>query len=170
MFVKIGKYPKDMNKKRKIKVKIHDFDTYNLDHTLALIIVPALKKLKKEKNAAPFVDNSDVPEELSTPSDISFLDEKWFDRWGYVLDQMIWSFSELMRDWESDYYSGKSKFQFIPVDDAGNKVDKKDAVYFEHKISDKDTFKVDEKGLEKHRDKINNGLRLFAKYYSALWT
>jgi hypothetical protein len=170
MFVKIGKYPKNTNKKRKIKVKIHGFDTYNLDHALALIIVSALKKLKELKHGAPFVDNEDVPEELHSSGDVWNDDENWFKRWDYVLDQMIWAFSELMRDWESDYYSGKSKFQFIPVDEVGNKVDKKDAVYFEHKISDKDTFKVDEEGLEKHRDKINNGLRLFAKYYSALWT
>jgi hypothetical protein len=32
-----------------------------------------------------------------------------------------------------------------------------------------DTFKVDHNGMNKHNERINNGLRLFGKYYRNLW-
>jgi hypothetical protein len=32
-----------------------------------------------------------------------------------------------------------------------------------------DTFKVDREGMTKHQDRIDNGLRLFGKYFSGLW-
>lgn len=45
MKVNIGKYPK--KGQRKIKVEVDNDDTWSLDYTLALIILPALKKYKK---------------------------------------------------------------------------------------------------------------------------
>ena len=32
-----------------------------------------------------------------------------------------------------------------------------------------DTYKMDTEGLNKHRARMDNGLRLFGKYYSGLW-
>ena len=61
MFVKLGP-PGRKNKAETIV--IDDYDVWNLDCTLALIIVPALKLLKKKKQGAPVVDNEDVPENL----------------------------------------------------------------------------------------------------------
>ena len=183
MKINIGKYPKNCNKKRKIKVKIHEYDVYNLDHTLCYIILPALKLLNKVKHGAPNVDNDDVPEELRNTNSSEKENENSilythlypvmqnrFDRWDYVLEQMIWSFSELSRDWERDYYSGESRFKSIPVDENGNEVEKKKAKYFELRKNDKNTFKIDHAGMEQHREKIQEGLRLFAKYYTALWS
>ena len=46
MFVKLGN-PSRKNKAETII--IDDFDVWNLDHTMALILVPALKLLKKKK-------------------------------------------------------------------------------------------------------------------------
>jgi len=43
MFVKIGKYKKN-GKPQNTKVIIHDYDTWNLDATLAKIIWPSLEK------------------------------------------------------------------------------------------------------------------------------
>ena len=59
MFVKLGP-PGRKNKAETIV--IDDYDVWNLDSTLALIIVPALKLLKKKKQGAPVVQNEDVPE------------------------------------------------------------------------------------------------------------
>lgn len=39
----IGRYPKG-DKERKISIRIDPWDVWNMDHTLALIIVPMLKK------------------------------------------------------------------------------------------------------------------------------
>ena len=46
MKVNIGNYPKNGGD-RKVKIEITRSDTYSLDHTLALIIAPALREFKK---------------------------------------------------------------------------------------------------------------------------
>ena len=56
MFVKLGP-PGRKNKAETIV--IHDYDTWNIDVTLAHIIVPMLKQLKEKKHGAPFVDRSE---------------------------------------------------------------------------------------------------------------
>ena len=63
MYVKLGN-PSRKNKAETID--IHNYDTWNMDITLAYIIVPMLKQLKEVKHGAPFVDNEDVSDELRT--------------------------------------------------------------------------------------------------------
>lgn len=113
--VKIGKYLSntilmdicnwiDERKKRKIKIKIHDYDTWGADHTLSLIIVPLLEKLKENKHGAPFVKDEDLPEELRgecsseeySNGECDF--EHLKKRWDYVLDEMIYAFKEIRED------------------------------------------------------------------------
>lgn len=77
MRVEIGPYinnPKS-KKKRKIKVTIHSYDMWSLDHTLALIILPALKKFKK------------------------YADKRWDKD---DMDKMIWSFDQIANEKEYD--------------------------------------------------------------------
>jgi hypothetical protein len=70
-----------------------------MDHTLAPIILPMLQQLKKEKHGAPWVAVTDVPRELR-PSKKEVLeyskngstDPKFFERWNWVLDEMIYAF------------------------------------------------------------------------------
>jgi hypothetical protein len=47
MKVRIGKYPKGGGP-RPVRVEVDSDDTYSLDYTLALVIVPALKRFKKD--------------------------------------------------------------------------------------------------------------------------
>jgi len=54
MKVMIGPY-KDEGV-RKVQVAIHDYDTWSADHTLSLIILPLLKRLKELKHGSPIVD------------------------------------------------------------------------------------------------------------------
>lgn len=82
---------------RPIYVKIDDYDVWNLDSTLAHIIAPALKKLKDARDGAPYVDNADVPEHLRTLDTPSTktpyeVDDNFFLRWHWVLDEMIFAF------------------------------------------------------------------------------
>ena len=51
-------------KKRKIKIRIDKYDTWSMDHTLGMIILPMLKQLRDTKHGSPLVDSKDVPEEL----------------------------------------------------------------------------------------------------------
>ena len=74
---------------RKVKVKYNNYDTWNLDHTLALIILPGLKQLKDTKQGYPDVDNSDLPT-------VCLKDASGEEQWEWVMDEMIWAFSNII--------------------------------------------------------------------------
>ena len=96
---------------QKVKVRIDRWDTWSMDHTLAPIILPMLKQLKETKHGAPMVDMKDVPRELrATKKQLDAygkngdVDPKHFDRWDWILDEMIWAFEQKCRDdWMKDY-------------------------------------------------------------------
>jgi len=146
-------------KKRKVKVKIHDYDTWNLDHTLSLIILPALLKLKEDKSGVPNVYNEDVPDDLKSDSD-DF--ESLKRKWDYVLDEIIFAFNSQEDDWESQFCSGEIDFCFEKI--KGNEK------FLELKHGKNDTFKIDFEGRSLYQKRITNGFILFGKYYEALWT
>lgn len=94
----IGPYPNG-NKKRKIKIKIDDYDLWNADMTIAIILVPLLKQLKNSKSGAPHVSNEDVPKHLhSTSKDQFEIDDLYFNRWKWVLDELIWTFKQIKKE------------------------------------------------------------------------
>jgi hypothetical protein len=126
---------------KKVKyVHIDYWDTWNMDATLASIILPMLKQLKETKQGFPFVNNEDVPESLRSEFDPENMfeapgepfEEIWIARWDYVLDEMIWSFQ-----FEAD---GKNLL-----------------------------FDVSDEEYVKYSKKLANGFRLFGKYYQNLW-
>lgn len=160
-------------------VKIDRYDTWNMDSTLATIILPMLVQLKATKHGAPFVDDEDVPKTLRSTTKAAQrtvkntwdTDGNFQRRWDWILNELIWTFEQLHpnNDWEAKYHSGKIDFISIPIDAEGNKIDKKDAKLFELGKGPNDTHKFDKVGFEKHNARITNGLRLFGKYYRGLW-
>ena len=90
-----------------------------MDHTLSLIIHPMLVKLKNSKAGCPYTDMEDAP---------NIHDD--FERWNYILDEMIFAHNYVISDW------------------------------------------LDENGdyNKELQNRADNGLRLFGKYYSALWS
>lgn len=154
----------DKFRNRTVVVQIDRWDTYNMDHTLSLIILPMLKQLKESKHGAPAVDDEDVPEELwSTNGEKENLwssDSNYFKRWDWVIDELIWTFEQLS-DENSDeqFYSGEHDIVRTKNEDG--------TLSWEN--GPKDTFKVDREGLEAHHKRIKNGLRLFGKYFQGLW-
>lgn len=171
MQVQIGPYPKG-EKERRIKIKIHPYDVWSLDHTLAIIIHPALVLLKEKKHGAPYVDDADVPIELRKSSFIGPMQNDWdtdlfhFDRWDWVLDEMIWAFDHILNDdWENEFHSGVVDHEFAPLDE----VDNDGEPLYEWKQGPNHTFKIDIEGLKKMRDRIDNGTRLFGVYFTNLW-
>jgi hypothetical protein len=129
--------------------------TWSMDHTLAFIVVPMLKQLKDTKHGAPFVDDEDVPEHLRStsapPKENEWdTDEHHFARWDWVLDEMLWAFEMLTKDdWESDYYGDWIKDGPGPL-----------SGHFDW---------TDDEGRKKANARIDNGLRLFGKYFRCLW-
>lgn len=84
-------------REQKVKVRIDRWDTWSMDHTLAHIILPMLKQLKGTKHGAPWTDDEDVPIELRStsakPKENEWdTDELFFDRWGWILNEMIYAF------------------------------------------------------------------------------
>lgn len=146
----------DKRSDQRIKVKIHNYDVWSMDHTLAYIVVPMLKKLKEKKHGAPFVDNADVPKELRmSKKELDAFhtdgssDDKFFKRWDWVMDEMIWAFEQKTYDWEEQYYG-----EWQPSED------KPLGGYF---------LNPDDEGRKSHQERMTNGFRLFGKYYENLW-
>lgn len=174
MKVYIGPYKDDCSD-RDISVEIHEYDSWSADETLAHIIVPVLKQLKETKHGAPYVDLDDVPKELHPTEDVSereigYVDSTHFERWDWVLDEMIWAFEQQLIDWEEQYSTGEADIYSVPVDKDLNEIEDEDAAeYFEMRRGPNDTLVIDFEGLKAHRARMARGTTLFGKYYSSLW-
>ena len=156
-------------------VKIDKWDTWSMDHTLSYIILPMLKQLKETKHGSPFVDDEDVPDELKSTSAPPKENEydtaaNHFKRWDYVLDEMIFAFEHKVDDsWEDAYRSGDFDTIWVPVDAKGNEVPKGEHKYYQMKDGPKHTYQCDYDGMKIVHDRMENGFRLFGKYYQGLW-
>jgi len=188
MEVFIGPYPEG-EEPRDVRIKIEKHDTWNMDHTLALLILPMLKQLKETKQGAPHVDNEDVPEELRMPdgwyeekySRNGETDPNFFKRWDWVMDEMIWSFAhEVDDDWEDQFYTEEGMYATVKEikfkgvgpaqlrlfeDEDGSM---EDYEYYEMERSEKASH-FDKEGYINYTKRIANGFRLFGKYYQSLW-
>lgn len=144
-------------KKRTVYVKLDRYDTWSMDHTLSLIILPMLKQLKATQHGGPNVDDEDVPEHLRStsapPKENEWdTDEHWFKRWEWVMDEMIWAFTQMVDDKSTDKFYDHSE------------VDGKASL--EEQIG---KIKIDYAGIEVHEARMKKAFMLFGKYYRGLW-
>ena len=152
---------------RTIKVHIDRWDTWSMDHTLAPIILPMLKQLKETKHGAPYVENADVPKELriNVHQKVAYktdgtTDPKFFERWDWVLDEMIFAFESKVDDsWEEQFETGENDLLWKKLED-GN---------YEMVDGPNHTREYDWEGRKAYQERISNGFRLFGKYYESLW-
>ena len=157
----------DSKKKRTVKVQIDRWDTWSMDDTLAHIILPMLKQLKATKHGAPDVDPKDVPKELRPKKqdvlkykEVGETDDKFFERWDWVLDEMIFAFENKVNDdWESEFEKGESDLQWKKLEGGMSQMIR----------GPNDTKEYDWEGRKKYQERISNGFRLFGKYYESLW-
>jgi hypothetical protein len=176
MKVNLGKFPK--NGDRKISVVIEKHDTWSLDHTLASIIYPALLQLKATKHGVP-ADFAEVGGEDYTDQD-SFdfykdSQQESFEiackRWDEVLDKMIWSFEQILKDnYDELYHHGKTEYDWIKSDKQfANPLTGKMEDTFQMVDKDPEAHWYDAEGHKLHEARIQEGLELFGKYYQNLW-
>lgn len=155
---------------RKIKVRIDKYDTWSMDNTLALIILPMLKQLKATKHGSPMVDDEDLPVEMrhtySKGSDDYETDDPWIHfKWDWVLNEIIWTFeNELDDSWEDQFRHGESDIEWILV--SGEEGDEN--AFYEMKERNPNYW-VDREGIKAYNERMNNGFKLFGKYYRNLW-
>jgi hypothetical protein len=169
----------DSKRKRKIKIRIDKWDTWNADHTLALIVLPMLKQLKATKHGYAMVDPEDAPKKYRWIEREEYDDQKdLFDvpranteptmaelRWEWVMDEMIFAFEHLVDDdWESKFSSGNTDLKWVKVE---NMYDGQSCYRMEN--GPNHTYKIDTEGLRVVNERISNGLMLFGKYYRGLW-
>lgn len=155
-------------KKRKIKVKLDRWDTWNADDTLAIIILPLLKQLKEQKQGSPFVDDEDVPEHLRStvvPAKVNVwdTDANFHKRWEWLIDELIWTFEQLQPDydWEDQYWPKYPEIDFTPQPEDEGKTTKP--------VRWKTYGEWDRDGMKAHSDRIQRGTELFGKYFRNLW-
>jgi hypothetical protein len=170
------------NKIRGQYIKIDYWDTWSIDHTLAPIILPMLKQLKETKHGSGYIDLEDVPESMRLISYEEYDSQSCFDfyhtenlqnikcdvhtRFEWALDEMIFAFEHLVDDsWEDKYSSGVMDHYNEPCEwDANGK-----PKMYTMKEGPNHTYKCDYDALNKEWDRVNNGLRLFGKYFRTLW-
>ena len=156
-------------------IKIDRWDTWSMDHTLSPIILPMLKQLKEAKHGSPFVDDEDVPEHLRStsapPKENDWdTDDNHHKRWDWAMGEMIFAFECKVDDsWEDAFREGEHDILWVPVDVHGNEVPKGEHKYYQMKDGPKNTYKCDYEGMKVVEARIQNGFRLFGKYYQALW-
>lgn len=174
---------------REIKIKIHDYDTWSMDATLAPIILPMLKQLNKTKHGAPWTKDEDVPEELRStaapPKENEYdTDANHFLRWDWIIGEMIWAFEQLVDEDNDDlFYTGEAQYMMQAIDKDDNpigqpflfgekskEVDNNDSVIAFRMIDGPlHTQVCNHEGMKAHHERIQNGLRLFGVYFRALW-
>jgi len=156
-------------------VKIDHWDTWSMDSTLTPIILPMLIQLKKDKHGSPSVDDADVPTTLrSTTKAAQKAKENEWDsdgnihrRWDWVLDEMIWAFTQLAdENHDARFFTGVSNTHMVEINPEEPDRNKR---LWEMKKGPLDTRKFDKKGFDKHYARIKNGTTLFGKYFQALW-
>lgn len=156
-------------------VKIDRWDTWSMDHTLGHIALPMLKQLKATQHGSPFTDDDDVPEELKStsapPKENEYdTDANHSKRWDWILGEMIFAFEHKLDDsWQDAYRSGTHDIIWVPVDPQGNEVPKGEHKYYQMKDGPNNTYECDYDGIRKVEERIQNGFRLFGKYYQNLW-
>jgi hypothetical protein len=128
-------------------VKIDRWDTWSMDSTLALIILPMLKQVKETKHGVPaeFVHNWDSSRK---DNDLEDAEKKWNE----VLDKMIFSFESFHNDWEDQFHSGEYDNTKNPGQSGWL-----------------GTHNYDLEGAREYEKRIQEGLELFGKHYRNLW-
>jgi hypothetical protein len=166
MKISMGKFPKQGE--RKINIQIDGFDTWNLDHTMAMILYPALLQLKAAKHGFPSefatVGGEDWDSQLSFDFYVETQSECFnvgVKRWDEVMDKMIWSFQQLsLDDYSEKYHHGVMDIAWTETDALGmsTMVDNNPNEHW-----------YDVVGHHLHEERIQEGLDLFGKYYRNLW-
>lgn len=175
MKVNFQKYRKGPTE-RKLSVQVDRWDTYSLDHTLALIVLPLLLQLRQNMMGVPSDFTRSVGGDTDSNYCFDFIDldkDEVFDKgckqWEETLDKMIWSFQQLvMDDYDNKYHHGNMKIGWKPVEITDPTTGKLTKAY-EMVDENPEEHWYDHVGHMLHEERIQEGLDLFAKYYRNLW-
>lgn len=178
MKVNLGKFPRG-NAERRISVEIENFDTWGLDNTLALIILPALIQLKETMHGVPNQFVTRIGGDTDGNYCFDFIKddendvfEKGCQEWRDALDKMIWAFQQLSIDDEYDnkYHHGKMDIGWEKTKEQyPNPITGKLESMYQMVDRNPGEHWYDHVGHKVHEERIQEGLELFGKYFRNLW-
>lgn len=157
-------------RKRNIKIHIDKWDVWSMDTTLAYIIVPMLKELRKQAHGYPMdfctEDDRCEAQTLFEGEGFEFPEDSGAVSWAETLGKMIWAFEQVIDfDWEDQYRTGEADFQWVDSDYE----DGTSLKYSTMIDGPNHTLEVDYDGIRKHQERMQEGFDLFGKYYRNLW-
>lgn len=123
-------------------IHIDDWDTWSMDHTLAPIILKMLQKFKENLHGAPVVEDCDVPDSMKSMNAPRV--KRPYDTDEFYFKRWDYVIEEMI--WA---------FEHIVNDD------------WEHMVLVQFN---DPKSYKFMQDRVDNGLRLFGKYFRNLWS
>ena len=151
-------------------VKIDYWDTWSMDTTLAPIILPMLKQLRDAKHGYGMIADEDVPNHLQSIHALPKTEWEWDGnaeaRYDWVLNEMIFAFECLVDDsWENAFRSGEFDHKTVACkwDENGK------PTLYTWVEGPNHTYQCDYDGIKKVNERIDNGLKLFGKYFRTLW-
>jgi hypothetical protein len=175
MKVNIRNFHKGPNE-RKVEVTVEKWDTYSMDHTAALLILPLLLQLKQTKHGVPSglvtrnggdMDNNLCFDFIAEDENAVF--DKLCDQWDEILDKMIWSFQQIVDDsYDSKYHHGHMKLGWKPIE-ITHPTTRTVSKAYEMVDENPGEHWYDHVGHTLHEERIQEGLELFGKYYRNLW-
>lgn len=157
----------DSKKKRKVKIHLHNYDTWSMDHTLSLIIHPMLIQMKATKHGSPFVDDEDVPEHLRSSAAPPLTEEEknrgsvdnlHEARWDWILDEMIWAFYNEAND-DPDAPESPTRYTRKIIGD----------MEFDDSPENHQSWEKYHEENRKYEERKQKAFLLFGKYYRCLW-
>ena len=142
-------------RKRTIKIKLDKYDTWSMDSTLALIIIPMLKQLQRDRHGIP---GAMFENDQMTEGDYYKAAE---EKWDNIVRHMIWSFEQILEE-EHDAFviiEGKLDLDKYPEDEGKDRIPLRWEREYEMRW---DAFHA-------YHGRIQEGLDLFGKHYRSLW-
>lgn len=153
---------------KKCNVEVTYGSEWNADWTIATMVLPLLQKVKECKQGAPFTSDEDVPEHLRStacaPVEEWETDDNWFKRWEYILDEIIFAMQEIANGNENEppFHTKEGEMVMKEINPETGLGD----IVFEGWESTPES----EEAHRSYHARVQNGCRLFGKYFTALWT
>jgi hypothetical protein len=156
MKVDIGRYPNQIR-----RIKIHEWDCWSVDWTLAQIIEPMIKRIMADKRG--------IPGCMFEDKNIEYTDEEFAKaehRWNEILEKIRWAMYEIGHSEPNQPERKRSNIGSRRGDWAKFIQKLKTPISKEEK-ADLDEFSEKSKA---YNNRIQEGCELFGKYFQNLWT
>lgn len=166
MKVNLGRYNTG-KQRREREVRIHEWDTWCADNTMARIIHPLLVRLKKERHGVPGILCTFVEDEPDEEGKIRF--EEGEKKWDEILDKIIFAMRAIATgdDGEGNWYerySGKTRKE------KERRMDERMFKNLPWTPEEEEAYKKCNERREEHEKKVQEGCELLGKYFQHLWT